>query len=487
MSDLTLTPWSCVSAADLAGITEFRDLSPENLEWLASLMWQQTSEAGEALVREGSPADRMFIVLEGELHARRESVNDSQTRLVQQGQITGMLPFSRMREFPVTVRPTVRCRVACLSTSRFDLVLQRIPELGPRLVGVLSDRIRTVTREDVQRDKLIALGRLSAGLAHGLNNPAAAVVRAVDSMRDALLEWRAATSRLESLGLTAEQRRVLEECEQECVDSMKEMPALDSLTESDREEQLLRLLRQHGVKEPWRFSQVLVESGYGAEDLACVANTFTADALTQVLGRFSSTIAIERLLIEIATSARRISELVDSMKDYSHMDQAPVQEVDVNRGLESTLAILQHRLTSDITLTKEYDPSIPILTANGSELNQVWTNLIDNALDAIGEHGEIRIKTQLEVHQVVVEITDNGPGIPEEIRERIFEPFFTTKGVGDGNGLGLDIAYRAVRRHNGELRFESQPGCTRFQVRLPLRSQAVAAAGQEFQAAGKHA
>jgi signal transduction histidine kinase len=470
MSPLAVTTQSPVRASDLQSIAEFRDLAPADLEWLAALMWEQVLEPGAALVKERDPADRMFVVLEGEMQARRESSPDAPTFLIERGQVTGMLPFSRMREFTVTCRATVRTRIACLSPSHFDIVLERIPELVPRLVGVMSDRIREMAREGVQREKLSALGRLTAGLAHELNNPAAAVVRGVQTVRDAVAEWQRATTSLESLGLSAAQRQTLADCERECMEALPELPPLDSIGQSDREEQIVRLLGEHGVPDPWRFSQILVESGFESEDLSCVSRIFSAEAIPHVLSRFASTLAIERVLNEIGMAARHISDLVESMKGYSLLDQAPVQNVDVHRGLEDTLAVVRHRTGPGIMVVRQYDPAVPLLPANGRELNQVWTNLIDNALDAVGHQGEIHIRTQRELERVLVEITDNGPGIPPEIQDRVFEPFFTTKPVGQATGLGLDIAFRAVRKHHGEIRFESKPGCTRFYVRLPFET-----------------
>ena len=467
---------SAVKAADLARIAAFQGLPPGELEWLASLMWEQALEQGQILTEENSPADRMFVLLEGSLRAREESSPGSVTFLLEAGEVTGMLPFSRMQTFPVTVRAIGRCRVACLSISHFDAMMQRLPELGRRLVGIMSDRIRRVTHEEVQRDRLAALGRLSAGLSHSLNNPAAALLRTSENVRGAVAEWRAATVRLECHGLTPEQRKTLEDCEQECVRDLRDLPVLDSLARSDREEQLAQILKQQGVAEPWRVCPVLAECGFEPGDLSCIADAFPREALPDVLARFASTLIIERMLSEMSTSARRISELVQSMKDYSFMDQAPVQDVSVHRGLDDTLTVLHHRICEGIKVTRQYDPEVRKVIANGSELNQVWTALLENAIDAIKNSGDICIRTQAEGDRAMIEIMDTGSGIPPEIQDRIFDPFFTTKREGEGNGLGLDIAFRIVRRHQGDIRFESAPGCTRFQVRLPLREVAAGSA-----------
>lgn len=461
-----------VLASELARIGAFRDLASDDLEWLASLMEEQTLEPGQVAVRERSPADRMFVVLEGDLRAREEAEPGSPTYLLEAGDVTGMLPFSRMREFTVTVRAIHRCRVASLPASQFEPVLQRIPELGRRLVSVMSDRIREMAREEVQRDKLIALGRLSAGLSHGLNNPAAALLRISDNVRSAMEEWRQASTRLEIRGLTPSQRQVLDDCERESVEALSDLPVLDALTRSDREEQIAQLLLQTGVRDAWQLSPTLADCGFELADLSCVADAFPAEALPDVLARFVSTLTIERLLSEMSMSARRISGLVQSLKDYSCMDQAPLQDVDVHRGIDSTLAVMQHRLHSGIAIVRDYDASAPHVGANGSELNQVWTALLDNAINAVGDAGEIRIRTETEEERVLIEIADNGCGIPVEIQDRVFDPFFTTRPEGEGTGLGLDIAFRVIRKHQGDIRFESVPGHTRFQVRLPLQQTA---------------
>ena len=248
---------------------------------------------------------------------------------------------------------------------------------------------------------------------------------------------------------------------------------LDALTESDKEEQIISWLDTHGVADSWKLAQTLVSAGLDTVHLDTIRNNLPSDSLPDVLSWLDARLSSEVLLKEIEQSTLRISELVKAIKTYSYMDQAPIQEIDVHEGLESTLTILGHKLKAgSITVTREYDRTLPRISAYGSELNQVWTNIIDNAIDAIGErHGNISLRTKRESNNIVVEISDDGPGIPQDIQSRIFEQFFTTKGVGKGTGLGLSISYRIiVEMHKGDISFSSKPGDTRFEIRLPMKN-----------------
>jgi signal transduction histidine kinase len=316
-----------------------------------------------------------------------------------------------------------------------------------------------------------ALGKLSAGLAHELNNPAAAARRAAENLKNAIHELREAHLRLDQAALTTEQRASITQLER---DWMGDHPpsALDSLERGDREEELGSWLDQRGIERPWERATDLVDAGCDLETLAALATRFEGDVLEHVIARLTASFTISRLASEIESSTTRISELVRAVKEYSYMDQAPQQEIDIHDGIESTLIMLGHRLRQGISITREYDRSLPKISAYGSELNQVWTNLIDNAIDAMSGKGELCIRTVRELDKLLVEVRDNGPGIPEEIRSRIFEPFFTTKGVGKGTGLGLDAVFRIVKKHQGEVCVSSQPGNTRFQVRLRLAAPA---------------
>jgi signal transduction histidine kinase len=458
----------------LSAIPVFSDMSAEDLGWLASRMEVAHYETGDVILEEDSAADRLIIILDGEVAGRREhSTGDPRTYSARAGQVTGMLPYSRLTHFPLTVRAMTRASLAYLNVSHFPEMLQRLPDMGPKLVGVLADRIRETTRNSQQREKMMALGKLSAGLAHELNNPASAVKNAAINLQETVAALRTASLHLDKRGLPAEQRVFLARLE---CDWSKDHPpaALDSLERSDREEEIGSWLEGRGLENARQLAPGLVDAGCDLATLRGLAEWFDGATLQDVVTRLTASFTINRLVEQIANGTSRIGELVRAIKTYSYMDQAGEQEVDVHEGLESTLIMFHHRLKYGIKVMRQYDRSIPRICAFGGELNQVWTNLIDNAIDAMNGKGELVVRTASEFGRVLVEIRDNGSGIAPEIIDRIFEPFFTTKQVGDGTGLGLDTVYRIVQQHRGDVRVESQPGKTSFQVRLPVAGERAA-------------
>ena len=454
----------------LRKIPIFEGLSEDQLRWFASNAQDLRLKSGEILIHEGDPADALFVLLEGEIRGRRESAGpDAPVYVAHAGHVTGMLPFSRLTVFSIVSRAFGPARVARLHKDRFPEMLEKIPQLLPRLVYVLSDRIRDFTRADQQRDKLTALGKFSAGLAHELNNPASAARRAAESLRRCTQELRQANAKLDRVDLSAEQRAFLSNFEHQVIERLASAPKLDSLVESDLEEETVSWLERRGLAEASRLASGLVEAGLDIPTLELLAGKFGVSLLPDVLTRLSAAVSVERLTGEIEGSTGRISELVQAVKEYSYMDQSPEQQIDIHHGIESTLTMLKFRLKKGIRVTRDYDKTVPRIFAHGSELNQVWTNLIDNAIDAMNGTGELIVRTVRELDYVLVEIIDHGTGIPEDMKPHIFEPFFTTKGVGRGTGLGLDTVYRIVRGHHGQVTYNSKPGETRFQVRLPLQ------------------
>ena len=455
-------------AQQLAAIPVFSDLSPEDVSWLASQMEVAHFAPGKIVTLEDSPADRMIVILEGEIAGRREhGPGDGRTYSAGAGRVTGMLPFSRLTHFPLTARAMSPVTVALLHVSRFPEVLERAPALGPKLVGVMADRIRETTKADLQREKLMALGKLSAGLAHELNNPASAVRNAAVNLQQAVRALRTAGLHLDNRPLAAADRVVLARIE---CDWSKDHPpaALDSLERSNREEAIGDWLEEHRVQDARQLAPGLVDAGCDLDTLHSLSERFDDETLADAVTRLTASFTINRLVEQIESATSRMADLVRAIKQYTYMDQSTEQEIDVHEGLENTLIMLHYRLKYGISVVREYDRSIPRICAHGSELNQVWTNLIDNAIDAMNGRGELVVRTAPEFGRLLVEVRDSGPGIPPEIRSRIFEPFFTTKPVGDGTGLGLDTVYRIVQRHRGEVRVDSEPGRTSFQVRLPF-------------------
>ena len=451
----------------------FADLPDDQLTWFADHTAERRHSTGEELFRKGDPPNELVILLEGEFHAYWDERDHDVVYIGRAGdqasEVTGMLPFSRMTSYQVTGRAVTDMRVLRFPVQLFPEMMQRMPVLVQRLVGIMSDRVREATTLDQQQDKLMALGKLSAGLAHELNNPAAGATRAANDLIETLKELRAADMRLCSHDLSDSQQSSIAAFERRAIDHTATAEQLNSLDQSDREDQVSEWLEAHGVSDAWKLSPNLVEAGMDSPALEQLLGEIPSTAIGDVLARVNSQLAAARLASEIKTATARISELVGAIKEYSYMDQASLQELDVHKGLENTLLILKYKLRKkDITVTRDYDQSLPRIKAYGSELNQVWTNLIVNAVDAMSTGGKLKVRTKREPTDIMIEIRDNGAGIPPEVRSRIFEPFFTTKAVGEGTGLGLDTIARIVRKHRGNVRFESKPGDTCFQVRLPI-------------------
>lgn len=453
---------------DLRKIRVFSDLPQEHLAWLAEKSEDLHLAPGEIFIRMGESADWLAVILEGEFRIQLNDDPNGPIYTAVAGEVTGYLPFSRLTHFAGTGRAVIPTRIVRLHKDFFPEMLQRMPQLGQRLVAIMSDRIRETTKLQTEREKLMALGKLSAGLAHELNNPAAAAQRSAVNLREALETVREASIRLARHALTDEQRETILDLERKAQQYVPQTP-VDPLGQSDREERISAWLATRKMPDPWKIAPILADVGVDVPKLETLAAKIGDIVWCDALVRIAALLTIGKLISEIENSTKRISELVRAIKEYSYMDQGSVQEVDIHHGLESTLTILGHRLKRGVAVTRDYEPNLPKVCAYGGELNQVWTNLIDNAIDSMNGKGELRIRTRRVLDRVTVEISDNGPGIPPEIKARIFDPFFTTKGVGQGTGLGLDTVARIVRRHHGEIHVESQPGNTQFTVDLPLQ------------------
>jgi len=451
-------------AGELKKVETFAEVSDEYLEWLAGLAEEHTYAAGEVIFQEGLQIEFMLVVLEGEFVARQESLGpDGAVFNFKAGAVTGRLPYSRMKKSFVTSRAITRLRVLQFHSRYFADILHRIPLLGERLVGLLTDRVREFTRGEQQRDKLAALGKLSAGLAHELNNPAAAAARSAEALLDCLERLR----RLErDPTLNEADCNQISQLELAIRSELKPAVFKDELERSDREEVISAWLQGRGVVDPWKLAPQLVEINVEVKHLQRLEEVAGKAFPSEVL-RVATMLEMEMIAQQIGQSTKRISGLVKAIKEYSYMDQSPVQAVDIVQGIETTLTILEHKLRKGITVKREFAPGLPRVPANGSELNQVWTNLIDNAADAMKNKGVLTIRTALDGEFVVVEIGDNGAGIPKDVLSHIFEPFYTTKGVGEGTGLGLDAVRRIVRKLQGTIAVTSVPGDTKFQVRIP--------------------
>jgi signal transduction histidine kinase len=458
-----------ILVAALRKVPVFTALPQSDLEWFIAQTRELRYGAGEIVMQEDSPADAMYILLEGEIRGRREhGENDAPMITIEAPTVTGLLPFSRLKNYALTIKAISPVWGLRYPHTRFADLLQHLPELSQRLVGMLTDRVRTYTQEQQQSQKLAALGKLSAGLAHELNNPSAAARRSASTLRDCLKRLRTSV-RASAIG--PDDCAMLAQREEAIRAALTPAQYKDEFARVEREEAIQSWLEAKEVEDAWKLAPLLTEANLSDAQLQSFASA-AGNSLGPELTRFATLLEMDRISDELENSTARISDLVKAIKEYSYMDQAAMQEVDLTKSLETTLTIMHHKLKRGITVTREYATDVPKVMAYGSELNQVWTNLIDNAADAMKESGKLSIRTALDNEYVLVEIRDSGPGIPDEIQSRIFDPFFTTKGVGDGTGLGLDIAYRIIKKIKGLIAVKSVPGDTRFEVRIPIKPAA---------------
>jgi signal transduction histidine kinase len=455
-----------VERSELLRVPAFVDLPEDQIDWFLARAEELNLKAGDIGFRQGDPADAMFVILEGQVQVRGELGGEAVFISSKPGDGTGVLPFSRMTQFPLDARATTDAKILRFPSSLFPELVNKMPELTKRLVALMSDRIRETTRMEQQRNRLASMGKLSAGLAHELNNPASAAKRAAAQLREVLKKIKDASHELGRRELTPAQKSEIEKLEASFIQH-GEVP-LDPLQLSDLEEQIDSTLRSHGQNDLWQLAADLARRNVKPEMLESLFSILDADTARAALIRIAASVEIASLLDQIESGASRISDLVGAIKEYTYMDQSPVQNVDVVKSLETTLTILNHKLKRGVAVRREYEPVPLLVNSFGSELNQVWTNIIDNAIDAMGGKGELRLRTHREDDCVVVEIADNGPGISSDVQAHIFEPFFTTKKVGEGTGLGLDTALRIVKKHRGTIEVSSHPGDTRFEVWIPM-------------------
>jgi signal transduction histidine kinase len=476
MSESLIDPPATTSSDRIAALTEaLRKVAPlagltdDEYVWMATHGTERFEDANALLFEQGQPALRMSILLQGEVQVQRDRRSSAVVLFIgRAGQITGLLPFSRMKTYGghgFTTAPTWTLE---FDKSLFPQMLQAVPAMTQIVVNILLDRTREVTRIEQQSEKLNALGKLAGNLAHELNNPASAAQRAASGMLEELKVFGREHLRLGSLCFAPEQVDALRAWDETMRTHLASQPRLTPSEVSLREESLQRWLQERQIPETWRIAPELAEAGVMIDDLNAMPGFLTPESTALLLAQHASGLRTERMAEAMLDSTARIFDLITAIKDYSYMDQAPIQEIDVPQSLENTLAMLQSRL-QNVKLEREYEPNLPLLSAYGSELNQVWTALLENALDAIQNRGRIRLTVCRSTDMLVVEVHDDGPGIPPELQARIFEPFFTTKSPGEALGLGLDTAQRIVRLHRGFLTVESNPGDTCFQVRLPLQ------------------
>ena len=468
-SPVTPTPLGEIACA-IERIVQLHGLPFEDRLWLAEHGEEVVAEPGQVLFEEGAPAEHMILLLKGEIHVRRQRGGPMELFIGRTGQMTGLLPFSRMKVSGGQGFAVSPCWALLVHKSHFPAMLAAIPSMTQRVVSTLLDRVREVTRIEQQAEKLSALNKLAANLAHELNNPASAAQRAASNLVGELRANRLSRFKLVNMCLSEEQIRGIENWEQRILSRRPGTVVEEGAAATDfisREEALRNWLNELACESAWDVAAQLAEQEVSVSDLNALRGILEPREACVVLQFFARYLRASRSVETVLNSTARIFDLISAVKAYSYMDRAPILEVDVPAGLDATVQMLQSRMAK-VTVERDYEVNVPHISAYGSELNQVWMALIENALDAMGDEGLLRLGCRLEGEMLLVEIWDAGPGIPPELQDRIFEPFFTTKAPGQGLGLGLDNAMRIVRKHRGHLSVRSEPGSTCFRVRLPL-------------------
>ncbi|AGY59195.1 sensor histidine kinase [Gloeobacter kilaueensis] len=461
-----------LATEELRRVPLFENLPEDQLCWLIRQGRLRLLDTGDIVRAQGTPADYVFVLLDGAIQIVKKKGNQ-EILLVTHTERTlfGELPvLTGDPHYWAEGRALAPSRILELDKEDFWELLSSCRCVTTVILRTMAQRMQEVQALAQQRERLIALGTLAAGLAHELNNPASAARRAASQLRGSFQKLQPAALKLCRYAKDEEKQAVLNVLEQEVVERATAALALDPITRSDREEQLADWLREHNIANSWNLASTLVGAGLDTDWLVALTGRIAPESLPSVLNWLEVTLDGVGLLNELEHCTERVSTLVQAVKDYSYLDQAPLQEIDVHEGLESTLTMLGHRLRNGIAICRAYC-DLPRITAFGSELNQVWTNLLDNAIDAVQDRSDpcVWLRTSREDRNILVEITDNGPGIAADVLPHIFEPFFTTKDIGKGTGLGLHISYRiVVEQHRGDIRVHSAPGRTCFQVRLPI-------------------
>ena len=453
---------------DLRKSPLFQGLSDDELKQLMDMAEPVSLHAGEILIKQGELGDSAYVVISGEFEIQKQSGQSLiKIDVRNPGDVVGEMALLSSSPRNATVIAKTDCETLRIPKEAFEKLLSTSSTAALAVLHWVMARLTQNESLLHQQEKMAALGTMSAGLAHELNNPAAAAQRSASELSKALVKWQSLTHQIEAEAFEKNQAAWLNDFMKEATRRFESPVKLEALEKIDRVDQLQAWLEANRVESAWELAPAMVSFGWNIESLERLKNTVFFGLSIQWLGAASQMMG---LLSEVQQATERLSQIVRAMKSYTYLDQAPLLEVDVHEGLENTLVILQHKLKQGITIKRDYSPNLPRIEAYASELNQVWTNIIDNATDAMNGKGEICLRTYAEDNYVVVEIVDNGPGIPETIRSRIFEPFFTTKAPGKGTGLGLHISHDiVVNRHHGQLLVESKPGEAKFKVVLPVR------------------
>ncbi len=458
------------AAAELQGLAIFKDVPVAQLNWLLEHSKLIELLPGDVLFKKGDPADHMHVVLEGQLNINLEQNGQfRQTIIIHKGEITGVLPFSRLTRTMAKGEAPVPTLLLSLHKSHFPELEKNHRELLQVLINLMTDRVRDFTQKQLFDEKLMALGKLSAGLAHELNNPSAAIVRSSSELLRIHHNVPDKFKRIMLMKVSPEQIDQVVDFTFAKIENCKPS-TLSLLDQSRQEDELLAWMEARKLEDPYALAEVFLDTGLQVQDLERLEEILAGKHLDEVLAWIANALSTERVICDIQAASQRIFELVSAVKTYSHMDQAvDKQQMHLPEGIRSTLTMVGHKLREkNIQLLEDYQPDLPAVNVYPGELNQVWMNLIDNAIDAMENRGVLEIKALQQGRFVEVHITDNGSGIPPAVIGRIFDPFFTTKPIGKGTGLGLDIVSKIVQHHQAEIRVASVPGKTEFTVALPL-------------------
>jgi signal transduction histidine kinase len=463
------TPIDEVIAA-LRTVEALKGLADEEYYWLAANATERMGDGQRIVFRQNEPAHHLSILLEGEIYVHRRNSGSISLFIGRTAQVTGKLPYSRMATWAGDGVSSGYLWILDIHEDAFPAMLLTVPSMAQRCVSIMLDRVRDFTRADQQAEKLDALGKLAANLSHELNNPASAAQRAAQSLTSTIDR----DEELCRLGLLFPSEQELSKYLEWTRKSLAMIqtqaePAANviSLAESDREEEFVKWLEQHGVPNAWSVAPAFARTKLPLSALDELAAVISSGVLPAAVANFSTSLNTRSLVDAVSESSARIFRIIDAIRDYSYMDQTPIQEVDLAHSLENALALLGTRLHG-MVVVRNYDDEVPAITGYGAELSQVWTALIENAIDATSGKGTLKITTRLKGEMAFVEVWDDGVGIEPALSTRIFEPFFTTKPLGQGLGLGLDTVRRIVGKHFGSVTVESVPGATCFQVLLPL-------------------
>lgn len=453
---------------DLRKSPLFQGLSDDELQRLVDMAKPLSLRAGECLIRQGDMGDAAYVVIRGELEIQKQTGNSLiKIDVRNPGDVVGEMALLSNATRNASVIAKTNVEVLQIPQEAFEKLLLSNPRATMAVLHWVMARLHQNEALLHQQEKMAALGTLSAGLAHELNNPAAAAQRSAAELNRTLIKWQALTYEVEAAAFRENRSQWLGDLMKEATRRYEAPLKLEALDRLDRVESLQAWLEANGVESAWELAPAMVNFGWDGPSLDRIKDTTFFQIAVQWLG---TSCLVMSLLSEVRETTERLSGIVRAMKSYTYLDQAPLLEVDIHEGLENTLIILQHKLKQGVTVKRDYSPDLPRIEAYASELNQVWTNIIDNAIDAMGGKGEITLRTYMMDDKVAVEIVDNGPGIPEENQPRIFEPFFTTKPPGSGTGLGLHISHDIiVNRHHGQIQVESKPGGTKFKVTLPVK------------------